>query len=82
MTTQCTKVFVLNFMEYDNVSEMYCTNKHTIESPLKVLYQDPLPDVIVDDVEGDKKFSGHTAYKAYFKDCSSSTDVSLGDDYD
>jgi len=81
MTTQCTKVFVLNFMEYDSVSEMYCTNGHTVESPLKILYQDLLPDV-VDDVESDKKIGGHTAYKAYSKDYSSNYDVNSSDDYD
>jgi hypothetical protein len=69
-------------MEYDNVNEMYCTNGHMVESPFKVLYRDPLPNVVVDDVEDDKKISGHTAYKAYSKDCSSSNDVNSGDDYD
>ncbi len=63
-------------MEYDDVNEMYCTSGHTIENPLKVLHWNPLPDIIVDDVEGDKKIGGHTAYKAYSKDCSSSYDIS------
>jgi hypothetical protein len=46
-------------MEYDNVSDMYCTNGHMVESPSKVLHQDHLPNVTNDDIEGGKKIGGH-----------------------
>jgi hypothetical protein len=69
-------------MKYENVSEMYCTSGQMVENPLKVLHQDPLPDVDVDDVEGDKRIGGNIAYKTCFKDCSYNYDVSSCDDHD
>jgi hypothetical protein len=53
-----------------------------VASPLKLLYRDPLPYVIVDDIEDDKMIGGHTAYKARFKDYSFGYDVTSSDDHD
>jgi hypothetical protein len=69
-------------MEYDNVSEMYCTKGHMVENSLKVLHQDPLPNVDVGNVEGDKKIGGNIACKTYSKDCNYGYDVSSCDDHD
>jgi hypothetical protein len=69
-------------MEYDNVSEMYCTKGHIVENPSKVLHQDLLPNVDVDNVDGDKKIGGNIAYKTCSEDCSYGYDVSSCDDHD
>ncbi len=61
---------------------MYCSSGHMVESPLKVLYRDLLPNVVVDDVEDDKKIGGYTSYKARSKDYSFGYDVTSGDDHD
>jgi hypothetical protein len=53
-----------------------------VESPLKLLYWDPLPNVIIDNIEGDKKIGGHIVYKAYYKNYNSGYDVTSGDDHD
>jgi len=76
---QCSKFFVSNSVEYENANEMHCTNGHTIESPLKLLYRDLL-DVVVDDIEGDNNL-GRTCSKDFNSgyDYSSSDDNSKGD---